>query len=240
MSDTVADNTGGPIALVPARAGSKGIPGKNTKPLGGLPLIVHTITFCLDANTFERIVVTTDSHEIAAIAEAAGAEVPFMRPEHLGLDDTPMLRVVQHALRELSVPKSSILALMQPTSPFRQTDDLRRGVHVLRDVPEADSVVSVERVPDDYLPERIMAIRDGYLVPYLDGEIVERRQDATTAYSRNGQFYLMRAQVPLFQDSLYGNRCEPIVTTHRAFNLDTPDDWKQAEDAVASGLEIIG
>ena len=96
--------------------------------------------------------------------------------------------------------------------------------------PKADSVVSVEAIPDHYSPHYAMKIEAGELLPFLpDGARVTRRQDAPQSYSRNGQFYIMRRQTLLEKDSIYGKTCLPLVTTHKAVNLDTLDDWAEAE-----------
>ncbi len=220
------------LALVPARSGSKGIPGKNVRILAGKPLLAHTIESARRVGLFSRVLLTTDNEEIAAVGRASGAETPFIRPPELAADDTPMIAVIQHAIHTVSemgwVPE--IIILLQPTAPFRHDADLIAALDLLRNTPEADSVVSVELVPSHYSPHYIMKVVKGELVPFLDeGARVSRRQDAPPAYSRNGQFYIMRRTTIIDGNSIYGNHCIPYITAHKAVNLDTLDDWSAAE-----------
>lgn len=220
------------LGLVPARAGSKGIPNKNARLLAGIPLLARAIRSGLDSGVINRVLLTTDSREFAELGMKAGAEVPFMRPPELARDDTPMLPVIQHAVRHLVAEGWSpeIVVLLQPTAPFRQPQDIMKAVRMLRDDPQADSVVSVEAVPDHYSPYFVMKVSDNRLLPFMtDGLKVTRRQDAPKAYSRNGQFYVMRTRTLLEKNSIYGENCLPYITSHEAVNLDTMDDWVAAE-----------
>jgi CMP-N,N'-diacetyllegionaminic acid synthase len=220
------------LGLVPARAGSKGIPNKNARLLAGIPLLARAIRSGLDSGVINRVLLTTDSREFAELGMKAGAEVPFMRPPELARDDTPMLPVIQHAVRHLVAEGWSpeIVVLLQPTAPFRQPQDIMKAVRMLRDDPQADSVVSVEAVPDHHSPYFVMKVSDNRLLPFMtDGLKVTRRQDAPKAYSRNGQFYVMRTRTLLEKNSIYGENCLPYITSHEAVNLDTMDDWVAAE-----------
>jgi N-acylneuraminate cytidylyltransferase len=226
------------LAAIPARGGSKGIPGKNLRPLGGKPLLTRAIELARAAGVFGRVLVTTDSEAMAALARQAGAEAPFLRPADLARDDTPMLPVVQHAVRYVMAEGWSpdIVVLLQPTAPFRRVDDLGHALDLLQSSPGADSVVSVEEIPSHYSPHYAMKVETGKLLPFLpEGARVTRRQDAPKAYTRNGQFYVMRRTTLLEQNSFYGRHCLPFVTAHKAVNLDTPDDWAEAE-RLAGGL----
>jgi CMP-N-acetylneuraminic acid synthetase len=219
------------LAVIPARAGSKGIPGKNTRLLAGKPLVAHAIEFALSAGVFDRALLTTDSLEIAAVGRSFGAETPFLRPAELATDDTPMLAVLEHAVRAVSDGdwKPETIVLLQPTAPFRRKADLLAALALFQGSPEADSVVSVELVPSHYSPHFLMKVVDNRLLPFLpEGSRIFRRQDALAAYSRNGQFYLMRRRT-LEQHSLYGTHSVPFVTSHPAVNLDSREDWEAAE-----------
>ena len=220
------------LGLVPARAGSKGIPNKNARFLAGVPLLARAIRSGLDSGVINRVLLTTDSREFAELGMKAGAEAPILRPPELARDDTPMLPVIQHAVRHLVAEGWSpeIVVLLQPTAPFRQPQDIMKAVRMLRDDPQADSVVSVEAVPDHYSPYFVMKVSDNRLLPFMtDGLKVTRRQDAPKAYSRNGQFYVMRTRTLLEKNSIYGENCLPYITSHEAVNLDTMDDWVAAE-----------
>jgi CMP-N,N'-diacetyllegionaminic acid synthase len=230
------------LAIIPARAGSKGIPGKNIRLLEGKPLIGHAIECARRIDGIDRILLTTDSQEIAALGRSFGAETPFLRPPELATDDTPMLAVLQHAITMVSEAgwKPTIIVLLQPTAPFRRDADLNAALTLLQKTSEADSVVSVERVPSHYLPHIVMKVLDNHLIPFLpDGAIITRRQDASPAYSRNGQFYITRYSTLVGKNSIYGNHSIPYITMHKAVNLDTMSDWDEAKSlARQTGLPL--
>ena len=220
------------LGIVPARSGSKGIPNKNIRLLAGVPLLVHAIKSGLVSGVVDRVLLTTDSNQFADIGRAAGAEVPFIRPPELAQDTTPMLPVIQHALRFVMEAgwTPDIVVLLQPTAPFRCARDLVRAIEVLRNSPDVDSAVTIEAMPDHYSPHFAFKIEGGKLLPFLpDGLRVTRRQDAAKSYTRNGQFYVMKRTTLLEKNSIYGQNCAPIVTSHKAVNLDTMDDWHEAE-----------
>jgi CMP-N-acetylneuraminic acid synthetase len=134
------------LGLIPARGGSKGIPDKNIKPLNGKPLIAYTIEAALKSQLLTQVVVSTDSNQIASVAQKYGATIPFKRPLDLAQDDTPALSVVQHAITQLfTMPlgKEDIVILLQPTSPLRTTQHIDEAITVLLQRPDATAVVSV-------------------------------------------------------------------------------------------------
>ncbi len=228
------------LALIPARAGSKGIPGKNLREFAGRPLLAHSIECAQRVPAISRVVLTTDSKDMAEAGRSFGAEIPFMRPPELAIDTTPMLEVIQHTARFLSktgwVP--DVIILLQPTAPFRHDTDISAALSMILDKPNAESIVSVEEVPSHFSPHYVMKIADGFLTPFLpEGERVTRRQDAPPAYTRNGQFYIMRHSTLMEKNSIYGDHSIPFVTSHEAVNLDTLEDWEAAEQLVKkSGL----
>ena len=134
------------LAVIPARGGSKGLPGKNTRRLFGLPLIVHSIRAAELTPAITRCVVSTDSEEIAAVARSFGGEAPFLRPAELAGDDAPMAPVVRHALEwceaDEGVPYDAVL-LLDPTSPARVPEQLAEATRRLAAHPELDGVISV-------------------------------------------------------------------------------------------------
>ncbi len=134
------------LALIPARGGSKSIPGKNIKPLAGYPLIAYSIAAGKAAQRINRVIVSTDDQEIAAIASRYGAEVPFLRPTEFSQDNTPDLPVFQHALAWLAKEESyhpEIVVQLRPTSPFRRTWHIDNAVDLLLENPDADAVRTV-------------------------------------------------------------------------------------------------
>jgi len=231
-------SNGGVVALVPARAGSKGIPGKNTRLLAGKALLAHAIAAGLAQPLIDRVILTTDSLDMAEVGRKAGAEVPFIRPADLAADDTPMLAVLRHAVGFLEASGwiPSVVVLLQPTAPFRREEDLAKALEMILGGGEAESVVSVEEVPAHYSPHMVMKLDQGRLVNFLpDGQRLTRRQDAPKAYTRNGQFYITRAETLMRKSSIYGDISLPFITGHTAVNLDTMDDWAEAEALAESG-----
>lgn len=180
------------VGLITARGGSKGLPGKNIRPLGGKPLIAWTISAAQRAESIARVVVSTDDNEIADVARKFGAEVPFMRPAELAQDRSPHIDVVLHALDTLAsgdgvVPDA--LMLLQPTSPFRTADDIDAAVRLARQK-SAPAIVSVVETHDHpFLVRRQNA--DGSLAQFVPCDIAyPRRQDLPPAYALNGAIYL--------------------------------------------------
>jgi CMP-N,N'-diacetyllegionaminic acid synthase len=226
------------LGLIPARSGSKGLPGKNVAALAGRPLIAYAVDAARASEAVDRIVLTTDSAEIAAIGRAAGAEVPFLRPPALAQDGTAMLPVVEHAVHVLERDNWSpdIIVLLQPTSPLRQGRSVAAAIALLRET-NADSVVGVVRLPLHYSPDYVMRVDEGgRLVPFLaDGARVTRRQDARPAYVRDGTVYCFWRRT-LEQGGIYGRDCRPLVIPEaESLTIDTADDWAEAERRLAAG-----
>jgi len=219
------------LGLIPARSGSKGIPGKNERPLAGRTLVERAAAAAFESGVLGRVVLTTDSEAIAELGRAAGTEV-LRRPDELALDDTPMSAVVMHALAELERdgPRYDAIALLQPTQPLRTPEHIRRAVRLLEASPGTSSVVSVVAIPAHFAPEYALRLEDERLVPYVTaGAERTRRQDVEPAYSRDGTIYLTRAEFARRGD-LYGDTCLPLVIdAGESINLDSPDDWQRAE-----------
>ena len=220
------------LGLVPARGGSKGVPGKNVRPLAGHTLLEYTARAARESGVLDRVILSTDSLEIAEAGRRAGLEVPFIRPAALAADDTPMVQVVEHALTEVSRHGCSpdIVVLLQPTSPLRRPDHIRDAVSMLRDT-GADSVVTVVELPRHLSPDYVMRIEDGRLKAFLpDGARVARRQDARPAYSRDGTVYAFRRSTIERTGGIYGGDCRPLLIDARdSLSIDSPADWDEAE-----------
>jgi CMP-N-acetylneuraminic acid synthetase len=224
------------LGLVPARGGSKGVPGKNVRPLAGHTLLEYTARAARESGVLDRVILSTDSLEIADAGRRAGLEVPFMRPASLAADDTPMVPVIQHALAEIAKHGWSpdIIVLLQPTSPLRRSDHIRDAVSLLRES-NADSVVTVVEVPRHLSPDYVMRIDEGRLQPFLpDGARLTRRQDARPAYSREGTVYAFRRATLEKFGGIYGDDCRPLLIDSReSLSIDTQDDWDEAERVLA-------
>lgn len=232
------------LGVVTARKGSKGIPGKNTKPLAGKPLIAYTIDAALASGAFDRVILSTDDEVAAAIARERGCEVPFMRPPELCADDTPHLPVMQHAIawmREREHYRPDWVMTLLPTSPLRQPAHMREAV-ALANAGDADSVLGVDELPPHFNPMRVVSLDDhGWATLFVGGRPVKRRpgrrQDMPPAWVMNGAIYLFKADLPFdpVEPNLYGERVKAMVMPPPyGFNLDEPDDWEIAERLLAA------
>ncbi len=232
------------LGVVTARAGSKGIPGKNTRLLAGKPLIAYTIDAARESRAFDRLILSTDDERAAAIARDCGCEVPFTRPAVLAADDTPHLPVMQHAvsaLRERDGYIADWVMILLPTSPLRQPFHIVESI-ALAARTGADSVVSVDEMPAHFHPMRAVAIdNDGWARLVVGDAPVKRRparrQDMPPAWVFNGAIYLFRADL-LFdpvEPSLYGDRVAAYrMAPPYGLNIDEPEDWDIAERALSA------
>jgi CMP-N,N'-diacetyllegionaminic acid synthase len=220
------------LGIVPARGGSKGVPGKNARMLNGRPLLDYTARAARESGVLDRIVLSTDSPEIADVGRTCGLEVPFLRPTELAGDETPMLPVLQHTVEALAADgwTADAIVLLQPTSPLRRPSHIREALARLQSS-HVDSVVTVVEVPRHLSPDYVMRIESGVLTPFLpEGARITRRQDARPAYSRDGTVYACwRATIERF-GNIYGERCEPLVIdASESLSIDSPADWAEAE-----------
>ena len=228
------------LALIPARGGSKGVPRKNVRLVGGRPLIEYTIETAIAArHLFHAIVVSTDDREIAEISRRAGADVPFMRPPELATDTAGSLPVVQHATRFIESRdgvKMDWIMLLQPTEPFRTTGDLEEALRIARKE-KCDSVISVVQVFAVH-PMLMKRIENGRLRPWcVDEPEGTRRQDyRPEAYMRNGAVYLTRRDVVMEKGSLRGeDSCPYIMPPERSLSVDSELDLALIETMLKRG-----
>jgi CMP-N,N'-diacetyllegionaminic acid synthase len=228
------------LGVITARGGSKGIPGKNLKLLGGRPLLDYTIEAANDT-PLDRLILSTEDQRIADVARSLGCEVPFMRPAELARDETAHLPVIQHAaawLLEHEGYRPDVVLTLQPTSPLRSAADIAAALRML-ELSGADSVVSVSEVPAHTHPMRMLRVDDkGHAVLFATGQPVRmrinRRQDLPQVWVMNGAVYACRTDV-LFaaEPSLYGDRVVAYpMPAERSISIDTPEDWAEAERAL--------
>lgn len=227
----------GVLGIVPARGGSKGVPDKNIRPLLGRPLLAYTAAAARASGVVDRLIASTDSAAIAEVARDAGVEVPFLRPASLAQDDTPMLPVIEHAVRTLASDgwTADVIVLLQPTSPLRRPAHIRDAVTLL-ETSGADSVVTVVEVPRHLSPDYVMRIEEGRLRPFLDGGLrITRRQDARPAYARDGTVYTCRRGTLDRFGTLYGEDCRPLlIDADDSLSIDSLADWLDAERRLAA------
>lgn len=218
------------LGLIPARGGSKGVPGKNIKDLCGKPLLAYTAESALGARSLARVILSTDDGEIAEIGKRWGLDVPFMRPNELAADTTPTLPVIQHAVSALLAggEKFDAVCLLQPTNPLRRAEDIDCCVELLFDS-GADSVISVLPVPHAYNPNWVFVPNGNGLIESAAGAgepLIARRQDLPKAFHRDGSVYVTRTETIMHENSLYGSKIKPYEINERfSANIDTESDW---------------
>ncbi|MBN3518710.1 acylneuraminate cytidylyltransferase family protein [Algoriphagus lutimaris] len=221
------------LGLIPARGGSKGVPGKNIKFLGGKPLLAYTAESAFESKFLEKTILSTDDQNIAVVGESLGVEVPFIRPEKLALDQTPTLPVINHALDyyESLGEKFDVVCLLQVTSPFRPAGFIDQAILKFKNS-KADSLVSVLEVPDHFNPHWTFEdSANGFLsIATGEKELITRRQELPKAYYRDGSLYLTKTSV-IRNGSLYGDKLTYIVNDPEYYvNIDTLEDWEKAEN----------
>jgi CMP-N-acetylneuraminic acid synthetase len=229
------------LGLVPARGGSKGVSGKNTRLLCGKPLLQYTAEAALAARLLSRVILSTEDEEIVRVGESCGLDVPFIRPAELAEDETPMLPVVQHAVRWLENhgERFDAVCLLQPTNPLRLPEDIDGCIQLL-ETTDADAVVTIIPVPAEHNPHWVYFQNGSNLLRLSTGEStpIPRRQELPPAFHREGSVYVTRRDVLIEGNSLYGRRLAGYpVDAVRSVNIDGPEDWARAETltAVACG-----
>jgi N-acylneuraminate cytidylyltransferase len=228
------------LAIIPARGGSKGLPGKNIRPLCGLPLIAHSIQCAKLVPRIARTVVSTDSEEIADVARLHGGDVPFLRPAELAGDDIPTMPVLVHALDEMEQRDGRVynsVLLLEPTSPGRLPEDLDAAFRVLDTDPAADGAVGCSQ--PSFNPVYVGVVeRQGYLARAFDGGGYARRQDVPPFLRITGTLYLWRSEFlrrapPIWMD---GHHRAVEIPESRAFSIDDLWEFQLAELVLENGL----
>ena len=215
------------LALITARGGSKGLPGKNIRLLGGKPLVAWSVEQALAAPSIDRVVISSDDPAIIAAAVAAGAEAPFVRPPELARDDTPSAPVVIHALDALG-EAFDWLVLLQPTSPLRVPEDLEGALAacVAADAPACVGVTEAAKSP--YWMYRMD--EQGRLSRLLESGGATRRQDLPPAFAANGAVFV--AKIPWFRQSLTfmaEGTIGYVMPSERSVDIDSALDLRLAE-----------
>ena len=235
-------------AFIPARAGSKRLQAKNIRPLAGHPLISYTISAAKSSGVFQRVLVSTDSPEIAGIALRYGAEVPFLRPAEMAGDLSPDIDWVRYTLGELGRTGGcpGAFALLRPTSPFRQPETIRRAWDLFQSAPGADSLRAVELCRQH--PGKMWMIEDntGFMRPLLDDGHASppwhssAYQSLPVVYAQNASLEIAHSRVPLEQGTIAGNKILPFLTEgYEGFDINKPEDFLRAESLVERGLASL-
>jgi N-acylneuraminate cytidylyltransferase/CMP-N,N'-diacetyllegionaminic acid synthase len=220
------------LAIIPARGGSKGLPGKNIRPLAGVPLICHTIKSALESKNITRVIVSTDDNDIASVARECGAEVPFIRPVKLSKDNSMVMDtyfyIIEMLKKEKQVDTPYFIALL-PTAPLRVSEDIDAAIKIFESN-KADSVISVteSEVPLEWYRK----IDDhGILTGYFPNEnAINNRQDFKKSYVPNGAIYVFRTERLRETRRYYMDKTYPyIMPKNRSIDIDDISDFELAD-----------
>lgn len=220
------------LAIIPARGGSKGLPGKNTRPLCGRPMIAWTIDAALKSGCFKRVVVSTDDPQIAHEARIAGAEVPFMRPEELATDTATSMDVVLHALSHFDFPGN--FALLQPTSPLRDEWHIKEAIGEFFDSGSGALISVTISKPVSWLME---LDSERKLHRLLRDEIAPRRQASIVSYVPNGAMYLFDTLEFLNEKKFIPEGSAAYeMSSIDSLDIDTLEDFQLVEAIIKAGM----
>lgn len=233
------------VAFVPARSGSERVPGKNIRPLAGHPLLAYAIETALQSDVFERVIVSTDSEEVAEIARWYGAEVPFLRPAEYATSVSPDIEWLRYTLEGLD-EMYGLVAIIRATNPFRGPDAVRRGFSQLDATPEADSLRAVELVKQH--PGKMWVLEEGgrTMSPLLDQSHLQVAWHAgqypalPPVYVQNSALEIARTRAVLETGTREGRVVAPFLTEgYEGFNVDDEEDWQHAERLLAAGAASL-
>ena len=223
------------LGLITARGGSKGIPGKNIKILGSIPLINYTITSAKESELLSKIVLSSDDEKVIKIARQQEIEVPFKRPAELAEDNTSSLKVIQHALNFYKTKNENFdaICLLQPTTPFRRNGLIDEAIMKFISG-KYDSLISVREIPADHNPHWAFEEQNGKLrIATGEKSPIPRRQDLPKAYHRDGAIYITGTRQIMDENSLLGENIGFVDTTADDYvNIDTMNDWKKAQETL--------
>lgn len=229
------------LAIIPARGGSKGLPGKNIRPLCGKPLIGWTIEQAMASRYVDEIFVSTDSEEIARVAESFGVSVPDLRPAELANDTATSASFVIYTIEKLKAlcREFDYILLLEPTSPLRTVEDIDKAIELLQNNPQAQSVVGVCKAECAH-PTFMVEINDnGVLSPYLGQMDAVRRQDIGDLYYFEGTVYVSRVDAFLEKKSFYHDKTLPyVIPKSRAFEIDDSEDWFIVESIIKNNCKM--
>jgi N-acylneuraminate cytidylyltransferase len=225
------------IALICARGGSKGLPGKNIKPLGGIPLIGRSIQVAKQVSRIDRIIVSTDSEEIAEVAREYGAEVPFMRPEELAQDNSSEWLVWQHTLDFLKKNDSNIidgLVNLPTTAPLRSVIDVENCLDEY-EKGDVDVVITVTDAHRSPYFNMVTNDKDGYSSLVISGNNIVCRQDAPIVYDMTTVAYVIKPKFMQNSMGLFDGRIRSVkIPVERAIDIDTELDFRIAESMLGA------
>ena len=233
------------VAFVPARAGSERVPQKNVRPLAGHPLLAYAIETALQSGVFARVVVSTDSEDIADVARWYGADVPFLRPAEYATATSPDIEWLSFTLERLP-ERYDLFAIVRATNPFRGPDVVRRGLEQLLATPEADSLRAVQRVKEHPGKMWVLDEQGRTMRPLLDQSDLEvawhagQYQALPEVYVQNSALEIAWTRVVSDTGTREGRVVTPYLTEgHEGFNVDDEEDWERAERLLSGGAASV-
>jgi N-acylneuraminate cytidylyltransferase len=230
------------VALIPARAGSKRVPHKNIRPLGGHPLIAYTIASALDSGVFQRVVVSTDSEQFAEVARHYGADVPFLRPAEFAGDTSPDVEWIEYTLARLAREGEhyACFSILRPTSPFRKPETIRRAWTEFLAEEGVDSLRAVEKCRQH--PAKMWIVRGRRMSPLLPFGPAEQPWHSSQypslplVYVQNASLEIAWTRVVTEGRTIAGNVLMPFLTEgDEGLDVNDPSDWFHAEHLLATG-----
>ena len=234
------------VAFIPARSGSKRVPDKNVRPLGGHPLLAYSVRAAIDSGVFAAVVCATDSPRYAAVARHYGAEVPFLREAAISGDTSPDIQWVRWALDRLAAEGRTFdaFSILRPTSPFRLPGTIRRAWALFAADPRADSLRAVEKARQH--PGKMWTVHGDRMLPLMpfaiDGTPWHSSQYAALPpiYAQDASLELAWTRVPRDGGTIAGQAIIPFVSQGlEGFDINEPEDWLLAEEHLRSGAATL-
>ena len=234
------------VALIPARQGSKRVPGKNVRVLGGHPVIAYTIRPALESGVFDSVIVSTDSEDIAGIARHYGADVPFLRPSQFAGDVSPDIEWLEYTLKELrrAGREWDCFSLLRPTSPFRTAATIQRAWSRFIGQDGVDSLRAVEKCAQH--PGKMWIVNGDRMTPLLPSPPGAQPSHSTPyqalppVYVQNASLEIAWTRVVFDGRTIAGNVLMPFLTEgYEGFDINDPHDWMIAERLIADGQAVL-
>ena len=229
------------VAFIPARSGSKRVPNKNIRPLGGHPMLAYTVRAAIDSGVFDAVICATDSELYGNVARHYGAEVPFLRSAEISGDKSPDVEWVVWMLNKLGESGRSfeIFSILRPTSPFRLTETIQRAWRMFSEDPQADSLRAIEKCKQH--PGKMWVVRGKRMLPvmpFTNGATPWHSSQYAALpeiYAQDASLEIAWSRVALDQNSIAGEAIIPFVSQGmEGFDINEPEDWWMAERLLAT------
>jgi len=234
------------VAFIPARSGSKRVPNKNIRDLGGHPMLAYSVRAAIDSGVFDAVICVTDSGQYADVARHYGADVPFLRPAKISGDKSPDIEWVIWMLNTLNEvgQEFEVFSILRPTSPFRQPETIRRAWAMFIDDPHADSLRAIEKCKQH--PGKMWVIRGKRmlpLLPYTNGPTPWHSSQYAALpeiYAQDASLEISWSRVALEQSSIAGDAIIPFISQgYEGFDINEPQDWLMAERLLSTASAIL-